>query len=178
MKFINWLMGLIAKLNSSLEKKPEAKLENVAPVKLVEKELPWMRFAKAELGQKEISGSKDNPRVIEYHSTTTLRAVEDEVPWCSSFVNWCFFKCGLTRTKSAAAKSWLNWGLPMDKPSYGCVVVKSRTGGNHVTFWMRAEKRDGVNGFIGLGGNQSNMVNEQWYPNSTVRGYRWPKDYT
>ena len=29
-----------------------------------------------------------NRRIIEYHSTTTLRATDDETPRCSSFVKW------------------------------------------------------------------------------------------
>lgn len=178
MKFLEWLKSLFAGIRYS----PAVVIENVAPVKLTPKEWPWMKVAKAELGVKEMSGKKHNPRIVEYHAATTLKASEDEVPWCASFVNWVFLQCSMRRTKSARAASWLLWGVPC-KPRYGCVVVKSRplngspTGGNHVTFWLRAAKKNGVPGYIGLGGNQSNEVNETWYPDSTVKGYRWPEEY-
>jgi hypothetical protein len=44
-------------------------------------------IAKAELGTTEVPGTQNNPRILEYHATTTLKATTDEVPWCSSFVN-------------------------------------------------------------------------------------------
>ena len=47
------------------------------------------RIAQIQLGQKEIEGSKDNPKIVGYHKATTLVATDDETPWCSSFVNWC-----------------------------------------------------------------------------------------
>jgi len=50
---------------------------------------PWYDVAKAELGTRENSKvNKHNMRIVEYHSTTTLGAKTDEIPWCSSFVNW------------------------------------------------------------------------------------------
>jgi uncharacterized protein (TIGR02594 family) len=170
--FLDWL--------KSLFKMPiEApSLENVSPVKLEPKELPWMEIAKRELGQREIAGDKDNPRIVEYHATTRLKAAEDEIPWCSSFVNWVFTQLKWERTNSAGASSWTKWGTKLLNPRYGCVVVKSRVGGNHVCFFVRAESRDGVAGFIGLGGNQGNKVCEAWYPLSSVKAYRWPKEYS
>jgi uncharacterized protein (TIGR02594 family) len=173
---INWF--------KSLFKKPvEKPIEQVAPVPLEKKELPWMEIAKSQLGQKEIRGSKDNPQIVEYFKATSYKADDDETPWCAAFISWCFSQCGLISAKSARAGAWLDWGLPMSRPQYGCVVVKSRplngspTGGNHVTFYVRSEMKDGVPGFIGLGGNQNNECNEMWYPLKTVRGYRWPKDF-
>lgn len=41
----------------------------------------WFDVAKKEIGVKEKRGG-ENPRIIEYHSTTTLSADEDEVSWC------------------------------------------------------------------------------------------------
>ena len=43
----------------------------------------------------EISGDKDNQKIVEYHQATTLKAQDDETPWCSSFVNWCYIVAGL-----------------------------------------------------------------------------------
>jgi len=50
--------------------------------------------AKTQVGQKEVPGSKHNPKIVEYHQACTLQASNDEVAWCSSFVNWCFIIAG------------------------------------------------------------------------------------
>jgi peptidoglycan hydrolase-like protein with peptidoglycan-binding domain len=71
---------------------------------------PWMAVAMQEMGQREIRGAVHNPRIVEYHETTTLRAQTDETAWCASFVNWCLLQVGIDGTNSAAAASWLNWG--------------------------------------------------------------------
>lgn len=111
-----------------------------------------------------------HPRIIEYHAATTLRATEDEVPWCSSFVNWCMMKAGYTGTRSAAARSWLGWGTPIQKPVRGCVVILTRTGGGHVGFLDKIE--DGT--VYLLGGNQDNEVNFRGYHATRIMGYRLP----
>jgi uncharacterized protein (TIGR02594 family) len=135
----------------------------------------WMAIARAELGTKEKSGSADHPRIVEYHLSTNLDkayAANDETPWCSSFVNWCMEKAGERGTNSAGARSWLKWGLPMDKPKRGCVVVFSRgSNAGHVAFFI---KEVGSN-ILCLGGNQNNAVCEALYPKERVLGYRWKK---
>lgn len=69
-----------------------------------------LAIARGELGTNEIRGGRDNPRVVEYHQATSLRASNDETAWCSSFVNWTMGQAGVQGTNSAAARSWLNWG--------------------------------------------------------------------
>ena len=126
----------------------------------------WMPYAWMELGQKEIAGDADNPRIIEYHSATTLKATDDEVPWCSSFVNWCMRKAGLVGTGSAAARSWLTWGVD-GVLEYGEVAVISR-GSNpeqgHVAFLLDMNK-DWV--WL-LGGNQHDSVSVSRFPRASL----------
>lgn len=120
-----------------------------------------MEIAKGEIGVKEVRGG-ENPRIIEYHSTTTLKAKEDEVPWCSSFVNWVMTKAGYKGTNSAAAKSWRNWGEEVtgDDIPYGSIAVFQRgVSGGHVGFVVDAND-DAIKI---LGGNQSDAVNEKWF---------------
>src|SRR5262245_20844734 len=77
---------------------------------IVDEEFPWMPLALQEIGVKEYTGAADNPRIVEYLTSTTLGSVErsnDETPWCSAFVNWCVAKSGYEGTDSAWAKSWL-----------------------------------------------------------------------
>jgi uncharacterized protein (TIGR02594 family) len=149
--------------------------EPSAPVKPETVASPsWLEIAKKEMGQKEISGSKDNPKIIEYHSMTSLKASDDETPWCSSFVNWVMYKAGYNGTANAMARSWLRWGQSLSRPRLGCIVVFWRgsptSSSGHVGFWL-GENSGKVRV---LGGNQSNMVCESTYSLDQVLGYRWP----
>jgi uncharacterized protein (TIGR02594 family) len=135
--------------------------------------MKWLEIAQKEIGVKEVYGGNDNPRIIEYHTKTSLKAQGDETAWCSSFVNWCIDKAGMKGTNSAAARSWLAWGVRIPSYRKGCIVVLKRGTSSwqgHVGFAV-----DKKFGFVKiLGGNQSNAVNEKWYPSYKVLGYRWP----
>lgn len=136
-------------------------------------EFPWMPIAIGELGELEIAGDEDNPRIVEYLQTTTLPgvlAMQDETAWCSAFVNWCVQESGLEGTKSAAARSWMTWGKPVAAPRQGCITVFSRDGGGHVAFFIQE-----VGGLLYvLGGNQGNRVCIAGYPRSRLLGFRVP----
>lgn len=129
----------------------------------------WMAIAEAERGVKEIRGSEAHPRIIEYHATTKLKATSDEVPWCSSFVNWVMSQAKYPTTKSAAAKSWADYGRETI-PHVGAIAVFRRTGGHHVGFYV-GETQTGIRV---LGGNQSNEVNVRLYRKSDLVGFRLP----
>jgi uncharacterized protein (TIGR02594 family) len=129
---------------------------------------PWLLAAERELGVTEYAGAADNPRVLEYHRHTSLRASDDEVAWCSAFENFVMDVVGVPKTNSAAAASWLDWGTPIAKPVYGCVVVFSRPGGNHVS---NVVGWDADNLAI-LGGNQADSVCVSITGYSRVRGFR------
>ena len=121
---------------------------------------------------KEYAGPEHNQRIIEYHSTTGLKATTDEVAWCSSFVNWCITKANLRGTNSAAARSWLQWGKKINEPVPGCIAVFKRgnsTTSGHVAFYLETRGT----GIMVLGGNQSNSVCVSSYPASDVLGWRW-----
>jgi len=132
----------------------------------------------AEYGTTEFAGEKHNARILEYHRATTLKATTDEVAWCSSFVNWVVEQCGIVPTKSAAARSWLNWGKPIATPVLGCIVILDRRSADnpnsaHVGFYVSEQ---GANINL-LGGNQSNMVCTLPYAKGRVLGYRVPENY-
>lgn len=144
--------------------------------------------ARGEIGEREIPGDADNPRIVEYLNSTTLRGGHDEIPWCSAFVNWCCEKNGIYGSGSARARSWTRWGAevrPRDA-SEGDIVVLSR-GNNpllgHVAFfqhWTDAEDKrieygSLVVGVRLLGGNQGNMVRSSVYEANriiTIRRYK------
>lgn len=123
---------------------------------LQSKNTQYMSIALAEVGQEEVAGAASNPRIVEYHQSTKLKATDDDVPWCAAFVNWVLMQAGLPVTKSAAALSFLDWGLKVKTPKYGDLVVFNYGHGRgHVGFYVGEQ-----GGKISvLGGNQDDSVN-------------------
>lgn len=134
-----------------------------------------IQIASAEVGVHEVAGPEHNPRILQFAREAGFESVkEDEVPWCSIFMNWVAMKAGMERTHSASARSWLNAGVPVEHPEPGDVVV----------FWR--QKIDSWQGHVGLfmgysddhiriyslGGNQGNQVSITAYPASQVLGFR------
>lgn len=134
----------------------------------------WLEIAALEIGQTEIPGRDHNARILEYHQATTLKATDDETPWCSSFVSWVMLKAQLPSTMSAAARSWLRYGVS-NSEQLGSIVIFSRPTSNnpmsgHVGFLWWSNQRE----IIVLGGNQNNSVTLSPYRKSQLLGVRWP----
>lgn len=147
--------------------------------------VPWLNIAFAERGIREESEpGQHNARILTYHRTTTLRATDDETPWCSSFVNWVMVQSGRKGTNNALAKSWLDWGVSVKEPKQGdVVVIKQKIAGSsqatesrsgyHVGFYL-ASSPTHIKIF---GGNQANQVKDTSYSLKfyEVTGYRRPR---
>lgn len=137
--------------------------------------------ARGELGVKEVRGKEYHPRILEYFSATSLgtagalRMGGDETAWCSAFGCWCVERAGGVSPHSAAARSWLRYGAPVDL-SQACL-------GDMVVLW-RGDP-DGAYGHFGfysgrgltggiwlLGGNQHNCVSYAHYPLRRLLGVR------
>jgi uncharacterized protein (TIGR02594 family) len=135
-----------------------------------------LKVAIAELGQKEISGSDDNPSIVNYAKEAGFDWVDDdETPWCSIFVNWVAKKADLKPSGKANARSWMLEGINVDAaPEPGDVVVfwrgspDSWTG--HVGFFF-GFSIDGERVYC-LGGNQGNQVSVSAYSIDNVLGFR------
>ncbi|GMU10152.1 hypothetical protein ASNO1_64060 [Corallococcus caeni] len=156
--------------------------EHETPAPVAPGEPQWLSIAHNELNQgiTEIQGRRSNARIVEYHASTSGKAKSDEIPWCSSFVNWCVTQAGLKGTNNAGAASWLSWGIPVAARRGAIAVlfnpdaVKSRISqtGNHVGFLLQ----ETATHYKLLGGNQgdavkvSNMPKKAW----RLKGYRWP----
>lgn len=149
---------------------------------------PWMHTAIGEMGVKELSGSASNARIEEYRDTCSkdaggnlgpwaLRQDDGDIPWCSCFVNWCMLRAGIEPTRSAAARSWLSWGLDLDptRRKRGAVVILTRKGGAHVA--LDTGETGASGGWLLCGGNQGNRVSIAPYAESRVQGYRWPEGF-
>lgn len=137
-----------------------------------------MPVAYRELGVSTFAPGASNPRITEYHGHTALVGYDDKASWCSSFVNWTLAQVGIAGTGSALARSWLDWGVPLDAPRPGCIAVLSRDDPagwkGHVGFFLRADAKE----VHLLGGNQLDAVREHGYPLASVLAYRWPHQGT
>jgi len=139
-----------------------------------ERQAPWLRVARSEIGVQAFPAGSGNPRITQYHEGTNVAGHDDKVSWCSSFVQWTLAQAGIAGTGSALARSWLNWGRPLDEPRVGCIAVLWRddpqSWKGHVGFFLRQDGGD----VVLLGGNQLEAVREHRYPREQVLGWRWP----
>lgn len=134
-----------------------------------------LKIAFNELGTEEIIGKEHNPEVLKYATETGIKGItSDEIPWCSTFVNWVASKAGLNYSGKPNARSWLNVGTKITSPEPGDVVV----------FWRESPQswKGHVGFFLGLspdrkrvyclGGNQGNRVSVSAYRLNTVLSYQ------
>lgn len=132
----------------------------------------WLQVARKEYGVEEKPGRADNPRIKFYHSFTAGGESPDSVPWCASFACACLELAGILSPRSKAAASFRQWGEELEFGELGCIVVMTRTGGNHVGFYI--DENDF--GVLVLGGNQSDKVCDKWFPWEIITNFRWPKE--
>ena len=135
-------------------------------------------LASEEIGLRELKGDKHNPDIVQMFADVGHPWVkDDETAWCAAFVGAMLERAKLPSTRALNARSYLDWGDPIDLENAraGDIVVFSR--GNpqgwqgHVGFFVR---RNGTNIEV-LGGNQSDQVIIARYPISRLLGVRrWP----
>jgi uncharacterized protein (TIGR02594 family) len=136
----------------------------------------WIDEAKKHIGLKEIKGKSTNLTIESWLSSLRSWWLDDETPWCGTFVAHCMKSTGCTLPKHwYRAKDWLNWGHSIIEPCYGCVVVFTRKGGGHVGFVVGLDNRGRL---MVLGGNQSDAVSIIPFDKSRVAGYRLPVGYS
>lgn len=134
-----------------------------------------LKVAFSQLGIKEISGDEDNPQIVKYAEETGIGGINnDEIAWCSTFVNWCAKESDLPLSKKANARSWLNVGQKVTSPKPGDIVVFWRESihswKGHVGIFLGFNGN--ANKLYCLGGNQSNAVTIATYDTGKVLGYR------
>ena len=125
----------------------------------------YYRYALSQIGTREYQGSKHNPKILEWWQKIRAPFTDDETPWCAGFVGGCLETYGIRSTRSAAARSYENWGSREEFDVHGKWYV-----GGIAVFWRG--RRDGWSGHVGfvagrdqhghlmiLGGNQGNAVN-------------------
>jgi len=165
----NQLTDLIVKMNTGsafLEPPELAILSPDAPA--------WLKAAYKEIGQREIPGPQENPRIVAYFKTIGAKEnYRDDIDdWASAFVEWSLNQADIKGPKSDEPFAWLDWGQVLSQPALGAVVIMSFSGLHHVGFYFGEDEN-----FVRvLGGNEDDAVHIFRYPKNAVYGYRWPPD--
>lgn len=138
-------------------------------------------IAQRFVGIKEVGGQVDSPQIMAFLKLDNEWPENDEVPWCSAFVNYVAWLLRLPRSKNLRARSWLQvgQGIQLDDAVPGDVVVFQRGSGEqpgpeviaapgHVGFYAG---RFGQ--FVEvLGGNQADTVKISRYHKNKLLGVR------
>lgn len=134
----------------------------------------WLAAARQQIGQRELSGRKHNPRILQWWTAIRAPFTDDETPWCAGFVGGMLESVGIKSSRSAAARSYEKWGVPLKEPAIGAIVTFTRRGGGHVGFVVGHSNSS----VAVLGGNQGDAVNIRNFPKNgnslRVTSYRWP----
>lgn len=151
-------------------------------------------LAQRYIGIREIAGVASHPLIVWWLSLCSLKDSADSVPWCSAFLNGMAWELRLPRSKSAAARSWLEVGTPIDifaaEVGFDVVVLKrgpepqpgpevTRGAPGHVGLFAGLQMPAGNNlndaavpRVLLLAGNQGDEVSISSFPLSAVLGVR------
>lgn len=132
----------------------------------------WVEEANRHIGLKEIKGFATNLTIKAWLVDLKAWWTDDEKPWCGALIAHCFKLAGIPLPRHwYRALDWLNWGIEIQSPCLGCVVVFSRLGGGHVGFVVGLDKQGRL---MVLGGNQGDKVSIVPFDKYRVAGYRMP----
>ena len=100
--------------------------------------------------------------------------------WCAAFINTVLNLSNIRGSESISdtplmARSFLKWGLSVNEPQRGDIVVFERGNSGwqgHVAIYMGTVERNGKFYYRTLGGNQNNSINVSEYPVSKLLGIR------
>jgi uncharacterized protein (TIGR02594 family) len=150
---------------------------------------PWMRMAFAHEGLEEIDAQgelADAVRAFFSHTRFPLALVNRRTSWCAAYACTVLESAGIRSPKSARARDFLAWGMPLTRPIFGAVLIFERptfVGVSvlpewraHVGFCSSHPTRDAIN-VACFGGNQGNRVCEVPKPVKALLGVRWPPGY-
>jgi uncharacterized protein (TIGR02594 family) len=122
-----------------------------------------LKIALKEIGVFEIHGKDNSSRILEYTQYTAGKYSNDETPWCGAFMAWVVAQAGMPASIQfpERALAWKDYGYQIPEPVSGCIAVKSRKGGGHVTMVVGMDNKGNL---LCVGGNQNDEVNISAYP--------------
>jgi len=155
----------------------------------------WLSAMRAITGTDEEPGSDDNPKILAMRDEIAQRFPDmkwycdlyhhDETPWCGLAVAYCMAMADIRPVfkpmpapdtdRFLWAEAWASdptWGVIIDEPRLGCVVVTKTSAGHHVTLY---EHTSG-DYYYCRGGNQSDSVNVSGFKIANTVALVWPRD--
>lgn len=130
----------------------------------------WLTEAEKYIGEREVKGAKHNPLILRWWMAIRAPFTNDETPWCAGYVGGVLEAVGIKSSRSAAARSYLNWGRSIT-PTPGAILVFERGPKyGHVAFYLYEDTLF----YYVLGGNQGDAVGVMKIAKSRLLGSRWP----
>jgi uncharacterized protein (TIGR02594 family) len=146
----------------------------------------WLATMREITGTQEYAGGSDNPVILEWARFIGEKYPEmrgycaqynhDAIAWCGLAVAYCMAKNSIRPVFGKSenerflwADAWRRFGVRLDKPKPGCVMVFTRNGGGHVALFEGEEGND----YLVRGGNQSDAVSLMRYK-SRFTAAMWP----
>lgn len=155
----------------------------------------WLLVMRAITGLTEAPGAEDNDKIVAMAQYIARKFPDmeglqeycdiyqhDETAWCGLCAAFCMAVCGIRPPFgptdedrffwAQSFKKWMYGGAKLiGTPVPGTVVVMTRSGGGHVTFF---EELDNNGWYRCRGGNQSDCVCVSSYDPDTIIGLAWP----
>lgn len=150
------------------------------------KELPWIDEARKHIGLRENpSKTEHNPVLLgmlndmsKFSNAAKPWWEDDEAPWCGLFLGYTLGVAGRYVVREwYRARAWQDDRMTqLARPAYGCIAVIGRQGGGHVFYPVGKDQHGNI---MGLGGNQSNMVNIMPFSRERLINatYWWPSTW-
>jgi len=139
------------------------------------KDPKYLALARTHIGLKELTGNNDHPLILNWWQKFNCTWIYKKA-WCGLFLAHCLHAFNHPIPKTFyRAKSFLDWGVKIDRPCVGCIVIFDRKGGGHVGFPVG---KDNLGRLLVLGANQGNAVNIMPFELNRVLGYRVPHYFT
>lgn len=136
-------------------------------------------LAQRFVGVSEAPGAVAHPQILAMLRLDSEWPKDDEVPWCSAFVNYIAWLLRLPRSKALNARSWLSVGAPIALADAAagfdiCVFWRGSKDGpqGHVAFFAGLESDGIAQRLHVLGGNQGDRVSVAEYPVARLLGIR------
>jgi uncharacterized protein (TIGR02594 family) len=152
---------------------------------------PWLLKMRSMNGLSETPGSADTTKILAMADEIAKAYPEmksycdgynhDSIPWCGLAAADCMAAVGIRPPFGSTDTDRFLWARSWaDDPNYtvlkvprlGCVVVLTRSGGGHVTFY---ESTSGSN-YMCRGGNQADAINLASFSKSNVVALVWPNE--
>jgi uncharacterized protein (TIGR02594 family) len=138
----------------------------------------WLTHARKYIGQKEIAGVASNKWILSLWDSvpwiwaSVARKDDTLLPWCGAFMRLIMISSGQVPPKKWwSAAEWAKWGTPLKSPVFGCVYIRKRDGGAHVTL-MAGKNNAGY--YCCIGGNQGDAVKLSTFKPSPGDVFVWP----